>query len=259
VLLDENHPVYIAINNNFFIISSMIIAMFAGYLLESYSRSNFIKTLLIDRERKDNEQLLLNILPQQVAEELKKNPKNTACGCHEVTILFADLVDFTAFSTTISPDKIVEILNLIFSLFDHLIDQNGLEKIKTIGDSYMAAGGLPMPRPDHAEAVADMALNILKVIEMFNKQYNYEFNLRIGIHSGPVVAGVIGKKKFIYDVWGDTVNTASRMESYSLPGHIQVSADTYQLLKNKFSFQRRGLIDIKGKGKMETYFLIERA
>ena len=171
------------------------------------------------------------------------------------TILFADLVNFTQISTTMSATKLVYLLNEIFSTFDQLTEKHGLEKIKTIGDAYMVAGGIPIERADHAEAIAEMALDMLVAIQELNVKLDAKFDLRIGINSGPVVAGVIGTKKFIYDLWGNAVNTASRMESHGIPGRIQVSHYTYALLWDKYEFEDRGEIEIKGKGEMRTYFL----
>ncbi len=175
-----------------------------------------------------------------------------------MTILFADIVKFTELSSQVSPEELVSLLNEIFSAFDRLTERYGLEKIKTIGDAYMVAGGIPNTRPDHAEAVANMALDMRLEIAEFNKRNNCNCNIRIGINTGPVVAGVIGTKKFIYDLWGDTVNVASRMESHGMPGAIQVTADTYEMLRDRFEFEPRGKITIKGKGEMMTYLLIGR-
>lgn len=207
-------------------------------------------------QQQQTERLLLNILPAAIAERLKLHEAIIADSFPEVTVLFADIVDFTALSDNISPTKLVDFLNKIFSAFDLLTEIHGLEKIKTIGDAYMVVGGLPTPRKDHAEAIANMALDMQREISRFNNVHHQTLNMRVGIHTGPVVAGVIGLKKFIYDLWGDTVNIASRMESHSLPGYIQVTAATYQLLKHKYLFAERGVIKIKGKGKMQTYFLL---
>ncbi|MGL5063815.1 MAG: adenylate/guanylate cyclase domain-containing protein, partial [Microcoleus sp.] len=177
---------------------------------------------------------------------------------NDVTVLFADIVGFTQLSSQVSPTELVSWLNEIFSEFDQLAEKHGLEKIKTIGDAYMVVGGLPMPRLDHAEAIAEMALDMQQAVVEFSKTHDRDFSIRIGINSGPVVAGVIGIKKFIYDLWGDTVNTASRMESHSLPGRIQVTSETYQILLDKFLLENRGIIEVKGKGQMNTYWLKSR-
>ncbi len=207
-------------------------------------------------EQEKSEKLLLNILPQAIAERLKKNETTIAEYFPEVTVLFADIVGFTHLATIMPPIDLVELLNKIFSRFDLLCEQHGLEKIKTIGDAYMVVGGLPDPRADHAEAIAQMALDMQTEIARFNANNKKYFSIRVGIHSGPVVAGVIGIKKFIYDLWGDTVNIASRMESHGLSWRIQVSETTYKLLEHKYLFQERGIIDVKGKGGMRTYLLI---
>lgn len=210
-------------------------------------------------EKEKSEQLLLNILPQPIAEQLKLNP-NAMIAEHfdEVTILFADIADFTPLSSRLAPTALVTSLNQIFSAFDKLLEQHGLEKIKTIGDAYMIASGLPIPRPDHAESIADMALEMLEAIQSISTEAGDQFQIRIGINTGPVVAGVIGIKKFIYDLWGDTVNVASRMESRGEVGKIQVTETTYQRLKEKYVLEKRGMIIVKGKGEMTTYWLIKR-
>lgn len=209
-------------------------------------------------EQLKTERLLLNILPASIANQLKDTPTTIAEHYEMVTILFADIVGFTQLSSEISATELVKLLNYIFSAFDQLTERYELEKIKTIGDAYMAAGGLPITRLDHAEAIADMALDMQQVITELNRQANSRLDIRIGIHSGPVVAGVIGLKKFVYDLWGDTVNTASRMESHGLAGNIQVSQQTYQLLKSRFILTKRGSMAIKGKGTMTTYLLLGR-
>ena len=164
-------------------------------------------------------------------------------------------MNFTKLSEKLPPAQLVAMLNEIFSEFDRLTEKHGLEKIKTIGDAYMVVGGLPIPRPDHAEAIAEMALDMQSEITKFHLRRGYDCNIRIGINSGPVIAGVIGTKKFIYDLWGDTVNIASRMESHGISGEIQVSEATYDRLKHLYSFESRGLIEVKGKGKMAAYLL----
>lgn len=213
-------------------------------------------------EQEKSESLLLNILPAPIVEELKQrqtehntNHMVLAQRFDEVTILFADIVNFTQWASQVSPIELVNVLNAIFSRFDQLADQHGLEKIKTIGDAYMVVGGLPTPRLDHAEAVADMALDMLQVIREFHHDDCEPFCLRIGINTGTAVAGVIGIRKFTYDLWGDAVNLASRMESQGVVDAIQVTENTYERLRNRYRFEPRGTIKIKGKGDMQTYLL----
>jgi len=216
---------------------------------------------LIQSEQEKSERLLLNILPKVVADQLKEGQRTIADNFADVTILFADIVNFTELSARLSPTELVNLLNTIFSAFDRLAEYHGLEKIKTIGDAYLVVGGLPLPRPDHAEAIANMALDMQESIvhlSLNDLQLEKPLSMRIGINTGPVGAGVIGTTKFTYDLWGDTVNTASRMESLGLPGHIQVTTATYNCLKDKFKCQKRGAIQVKGKGEMETYFLLEK-
>ncbi len=212
----------------------------------------------LEMEHRRSEELLLNILPAPIAEQLKTDKHTIADNFAEVTILFADIVGFTILSSQMPPAKLVELLNEIFSAFDRLVEKHGLEKIKTIGDAYMVVGGLPAPRPDHAEAIAEMALDMQQAIRDFNVRHGMTLNLRIGINTGPVVAGVIGTKKYIYDLWGDAVNIASHMESHALDGCIQTTTETYKRLHGKYLLAKRGTIMVKGKGNMETYFLLER-
>jgi PAS domain S-box-containing protein len=206
-------------------------------------------------QQEQSERLLLNILPEEIANRLKRGDSTIADTFADVTVLFADIVGFTQLSSRVSPTELVALLNDIFSTFDNLAERHGLEKIKTIGDAYMVVGGLPIACLDHAEKIAEMALDMQEAIAEFSKIHNQHFSIRIGINTGPVVAGVIGIKKFIYDLWGDTVNTASRMESHSKPGCIQVTSTTYHRLQEKYIFESRGAIEIKGKGLMNTYLL----
>jgi PAS domain S-box-containing protein len=206
-------------------------------------------------QQEQTENLLLNILPKPIAEQLKLEPSTIADSFEEVSVLFADLVGFTEFSNQRSAKELVEFLNVIFSEFDQLVEKHDLEKIKTIGDAYMVVAGLPMPRPDHAEAIAQIALDMQQALTKINVKTGETFSMRIGINSGAVVAGVIGLKKFSYDLWGDTVNTASRMESLGIPGEIQVTVETYQRLRDNYLFEERGAIRVKGKGEMITYLL----
>jgi class 3 adenylate cyclase len=234
------------------------IGMLAAYFIESGLRSNWLQHLILEGEQQRSEALLLNILPAPVADRLKQGDA-VVDGFEAVSVLFADIVGFTPMSAGRSPEAIVNLLNDVFSSFDRLAERNGLEKIKTIGDAYLAVGGIPVPQPDHVERVARMALDMQAEMGELSAGRDSPIRLRIGVHSGPVVAGVIGLRKFSYDLWGDTVNTASRMESLGVPGCIQVTARTYQRLQNSYRFQRRGLVAVKGKGEMVSYFLVGRA
>ena len=216
-----------------------------------------VEALRIEKER--SEHLLLNILPKAIVTRLHGGEAVIADQLSNVTILFSDLVGFTKLSSRLSASDLVGLLNGLFSEFDRLALNLGVEKIKTIGDAYMVVGGLPEPRADHAHAVADMALAMVEAVERINRDLPIPLQMRIGIHSGDVVAGVIGTHKFAYDIWGDTVNIASRMESHSLPNRIQVSAATHRHLHKHFRLEPHGSVDIKGKGPMETYFLLGRA
>ena len=220
---------------------------------------------------------MLDILPEAIFNRLKEEPGTIAEDFANVTVLFADIIGFTEIASQISAIQLVNILNKIFSVFDQLTERYGLEKIKTIGDAYMVVGGMPRRCPEHAQAIAregtalspegtryreraiaQMALDMQTAIAQFNTENNKNFSIRIGIHSGLVVAGVIGIKKFTYDLWGDTVNIASRMQSQGLAGKIQVTEVTYKCLRDEFLFEKRGEIEIKGKGKMTTYVLVSR-
>jgi class 3 adenylate cyclase len=212
--------------------------------------------LRLQAEQQKSESLLLNILPQPIAERLKTGESTIVDAFPDVTVLFADLADFTQFTSLFRPSEVVEYLNEIFSEFDRLADQHQVEKIKTIGDAYMLVGGLPTHRPDHAEAVANLALAMRDVLDRVGRERSPSLQIRIGISSGPVIAGIIGTRKFTYDLWGDTVNIASRMEAYGQPGQIQVAPSTYERLKDSFEFRPRGLLEIKGKGAMPGYFLV---
>ena len=238
------------------------ISCLSVYLYERLARTEF-KTrhalnqayLQLQVEQQRSENLLLNILPFPIVQRLKKQPTTIADSFTNAAVLFGDIVGFTELSGKIPPAELVQLLNQIFSEFDHLADQHGLEKIKTIGDAYMVVSGLPVPRHHYAEAIADMALDMRLILEQFNQETGQHFQMRIGIAIGPVIAGVIGLKKFIYDLWGDTVNIASRMESHGIANEIQVTEKTYHILKHQYYFEQRGLITIKGKGEMMTYLL----
>jgi len=210
---------------------------------------------LLNIEQLKTEKLMLNILPKPIADRLKRGEKNIAGSYSEVTILFSDLVGFTKLSTTTTAAELVRLLNDLFSRFDRRAEDLGLEKIKTIGDAYMAVGGLPIPRSDHAHICAEMALGMFEDLKAFNQQHSMELNMRIGLNSGPVVAGVIGYTKFSYDLWGNTVNTASRMESTSQIGRIQVSPIVRDAILDQYELEERELIECKGLGPILTSFL----
>ena len=210
-----------------------------------------------DRFQKQSDDLLHNILPDEIASRLKSTNTMIADSFESASVLFADVVDFTPISARMSPIELVGLLNGLFSTFDGFVDELGMEKIKTVGDAYMVASGVPGARSDHADAIAELALRIRDYVAV-NRIHGHEIRLRIGINSGPVVAGIIGTHKFSYDLWGDAVNTASRMESGGVAGSIQVSSATYLLIRDRFVCEPRGVISVKGKGDMDTYFLLSR-
>lgn len=209
----------------------------------------------LQKERDRSEELLLNILPAEIAERLKSDKTTIADNFSETTVMFADIVNFSQLASKKPPQEVVELLNTYFRAFDDLVVKHEIEKIKTIGDAYMAASGLPSERDDHAEAMLNLAIDIMKSTREINQKTGLAVQIRIGINSGPVTAGVIGHRKFTYDIWGDTVNIASRMESNGIANKIQVSESTYERLKNKFNFEFRGKLEVKGKGIMPLYLL----
>lgn len=213
---------------------------------------------LIEKERAKSDRLLLNVLPRAVADRLRAGERTIVDSFPDATVVFADIVSFSRFAARNSPGRTVQLLNDLFSAFDRIAEQLLLEKIKTIGDSYMLVGGVPLSRPDHAEACATAALEMLEAIRVFNRRHNLDWAIRIGMHSGPVVAGIIGTKKFAYDLWGDTVNIASRMESQGMPGRIQLTNRTKDRLEGRFDFEPVGRIEIKNVGPMETFFLAKK-
>ena len=242
-----------------------VLGMVGSYTVEVARRQLFLQRRRLaeeheklSQERAKSEALLRNILPSAIAERLKSDPSHIADGFSDVTILFADIVGFTDLSARLSPAEVVAMLNRLFTAFDDLAEKHGLEKIKTIGDAYMVVGGLPEARPDHAEAVVAMALGMRDVVAAVSKETGYSLKVRIGANTGSVVAGVIGKRKFAYDLWGDAVNTASRMESHGLPGEIQVTEATWARVKDAFELESRGTITVKGKGELPAWLVRER-
>jgi adenylate cyclase len=225
-----------------------LLALFAQQRLDA------LAALRTEHERAEG--LLLNILPGSIAERLKANPATIADQFTDASVLFADVVDFTPRSRDLPPAEVVGMLDRLFSHFDTLAERYDLEKIKTIGDAYMVASGVPTPRPDHAQALARLALDMNDAVSPSGAVGDLGLQVRIGINSGPVVAGVIGRKRFLYDLWGDAVNTASRMESAGTPNRIQITRETYELLKDEFVCERRGTVEVKGKGEMETWYLV---
>ena len=228
-------------------ISFMLLASFA------HQRNEALAALRVEQEK--SEALLINVLPRGIADRLKATDRTIADHYDATSILFADVVDFTPLSERLPPAEMVGILDRLFTHFDALVERHGLEKIKTVGDCYMAAAGVPDPHPDHARRVARLALDMRDAVSNVTVDGREGLELRIGINSGPVVAGVIGRKRFLYDLWSDAVNTASRMESHGTPGEIQITRQTYELLKDEFVCRPRGTILVKGKGQMETWYL----
>jgi adenylate cyclase len=219
----------------------------------AHQRREALRDLQLERDK--TESLLLNVLPSSVADRLRARAGTIADSFDSATILFADVADFTPLAGRLRPTELVELLDRLFSRFDALVENHGLEKIKTIGDCYMVAAGVPDPRPDHARAAALLALDLRDAMRSPQWLGRDGLQLRIGIGSGAVVAGVIGRKRFLYDLWGDAVNTASRMESHGTPGEIQITRETYELLKDDFVCRPRGMVAIKGKGEMPTWYL----
>jgi guanylate cyclase len=227
-----------------------LLAVFAA------QRRNALAALRDEQARAES--LLLNILPRSIADKLKAETQTIADQFGSASILFADVVDFTPLAERLPPVEVVGVLDHLFSHFDALAERYGLEKIKTIGDCYMVAAGVPTPRPDHARALALMALDMQAAMRSVDEVGHLGLGLRVGINSGPVVAGVIGRKRFLYDLWGDAVNTASRMESHGTSGRIQITRATKELLEDEFVCERRGTIAVKGKGEMEVWYLVGR-
>jgi len=256
VVGNNNLPLWLILT--LFVLNVGIVSSLAFFQLRAFvrQRDEALRLLRLEQIRTDN--LLVNILPRPIVDILKDKPQIIAERFDAVSILFADVVGFTPLATTIEAAEMVNLLNEIYTFFDEVVDRYGLEKIRTMGDGYMAASGVPVPRPDHAQALAGAALEMIGFLEQWQSPHAREIHLRMGINSGPVLAGVIGRKKFSYDVWGDPVNVASRMESQGVAGKIQVSRHTRELLDEEFLLERRGRVHIKGKGTMETWYLLGR-
>jgi class 3 adenylate cyclase len=248
-------------NQRIVILATAIALFLIGLLAVGlYRRNKFIQRTkkIIEDEKERSDNLLLNILPEETAQELKDSGSVTAKKYESVTVLFSDFKGFTSYSETLSPEALVETIGFYFSKFDAIIEKYGLEKIKTIGDAYMCAGGLPFPSDNHAENMIKAAMEITEFVAKTKSDVNAKalnFDIRVGINTGPVVAGVVGAKKFAYDIWGDTVNIASRMESASEPGKINISENTYEIIKGHFDCEYRGELAAKNKGKMKMYFV----
>ena len=243
-----------------FYVSLLVLVLIAIIALTIFNRYKYVKksNKIIEAEKDRSENLLLNILPKETAEELKENGRVEAKQFESVTVLFTDFKGFTRSSQNLSPAKLVKSVDFYFSNFDRIIEKYGLEKIKTIGDAYMCAGGLPFPTPGHPKKMIRAATEIAEFVEEVKQSGDdsiVHFDIRIGINTGPVVAGVVGTKKFAYDIWGDTVNVAARMESNSEPGRVNISEYTYELVRDEFNCKYRGKIDVKNKGMMKMYFV----
>jgi len=240
-----------------FTIALLAASLTGCYLFERGRRREFLAGLELARERARSEALLRNVLPQEIADQLRGNPDAIAVAVDEVSVVFADIVGFTPLSASVTPTELVALLDELFSGFDSLCDEHGVEKIKTIGDAYMAVAGVPSPCADHAGAAAELALGMLDLTRNF-EGWPGELTLRVGMSSGPAVAGVIGRRKFAYDLWGETVNTASRMQSHGVPGSVQISEATYRLLEGRYVFGPPRQTMLKGKGMVTTYHLRSR-
>ena len=240
----------------FFILNIGAVTGIAFLLINYYVRERKRAFGLLREEQQKSESLLLNVLPVEIAPRLKADNQTIADHFESASVLFADIVGSTPLFAEMEPGEAVDWLNEVFSLFDRIVEKHDLEKIRTIGDNYMVASGAPRSRPDHVQAIARLALEMSREVTKLAPRNGHNMEIRMGFNSGPLVGGVIGKTKFHYDLWGDTVNTASRMESHSKPGRIQINKSTFQLLKDDFECEPRGKIQIKGKGEMETWFVV---
>ena len=240
----------------FFVLNMIVLSTIIFFMLRTYIQQRDLATALLLQEQEKSERLLLNVLPASIAEILKEEERTIAERFEEVTVLFADVVGSTPLTEELDPVEMVDLLNDIFKYFDSVVVRYDLEKVRTMGDSYMVVSGAPKPHVNHAQALARAALEMREFHQHVKTPHVERLNFRFGMNCGPVIGGIIGHTKFHYDVWGDTVNVASRMESHGEPGKIQITCDLYELLQEEFICEPRGIIDIKGKGPMETWFLI---
>ena len=250
-----NAPLSPVLRTIFFVMNIGTVSAIAVVLLAYFVSQKNQLFMLLQNEQAKSENLLLNILPKEIAAILKNESRTIADHYTDASVLFADMVGFTPLSAKLPPVEMVELLNEVFSYFDSLVDKYNVEKIRTIGDSYMVASGVPRGRPDHAQALVHMALEMRDYIATHTFCHNQRVNFRIGINSGSMIAGVIGRRKFVYDVWGDAVNIASRMESHGLGGAVQITQATYDLIQNEFVCEPRGTVNVKGKGEMEVWLV----
>jgi class 3 adenylate cyclase len=256
-LLTTETGTVIFILNNFFLIGATIVGTVTSYALERYSRTDFLQKMTIQEQRDQADKLLYNILPERIAEQLKQSNGIIAEEFNSATVLVADIVNFTPISARFNPREVVGMLNDLFTRFDELVDKYGVEKIQVAGDGYMVAAGVPTPRPDHAVVLVRLAMDMLECVKSGNfLGGKHPIELRIGLNSGSVLGGVIGRRKYFYAIWGDVVNTAARMESHGSIGKIQITRATYELIKDEFDCEYIGEIPIKGKGQMEVWHLI---
>jgi class 3 adenylate cyclase len=258
-LLASETGIVIFTMHNFFFLGANVIGMFASYALERYTRRDFLQKYTIQAQRDQADKLLYNVLPERIAEKLKQSNETIAEESNSATVLFADIVNFTQISARFAPHEVVDMLDELFSRFDEFVDKYGVEKIQVAGDGYMVAAGVPTPRTDHAIVLAQLALDMLDCVK--NEEFlggKHPIEIRIGLNSGSLLGGVIGRKKYFYALWGDTVNTASRMESHGSSGKIQITRATYELVKDDFECKYIGTIPIKGKGKMDVWHLMAK-
>jgi class 3 adenylate cyclase len=256
-LLGSETGIVLFTMHNFFFLGANVIGIFTSYTLERYSRREFLQKYTFQEQRDQSDKLLFSILPERIAEKLKQGRETIAEEFSSASVLFADIVNFTPLSARFEPREVVDMLNELFSGFDQLVDKYSVEKIQVAGDGYMLAAGVPTPRKNHALILADLALEMMDYVKRHKfLGGRHPIEIRIGLNSGPLIGGVIGRKKFVYALWGDMVNTASRMESHGASGKIQITRATYELIRDHFECEYIGEIDVKGKGKLEAWHLL---